>query len=310
MKQVKQEIAKILLGKEDVIEKVLMAFLAKGHILLEDIPGVGKTTLAVGIQKSMDLSYRRIQFTPDVLPSDIVGYYMYKKQEDAFVYQPGAILCNLFLADEINRTSSRTQSALLEVMEEGQISVEGTTHPLPDPFCVIATQNPFGSAGTQRLPDSQLDRFMICISLGYPDKNAEKQMLLQKLNPALEEIHKVLSKDQLLKIQQEVANVYVSEPILNYIIKLVDLTRHHEQIAQGASPRASIALMKMGQASAYMEGRDFVLPADIQKVWYEVLHHRIVLKHESNLNKETARDILTQILSQIEDPSIQVKHNA
>lgn len=310
MKQVKQEIAKILLGKDDVIEKVLMAFLAKGHILLEDIPGVGKTTLAVGIQKSMDLSYRRIQFTPDVLPSDIVGYYMYKKQEDAFVYQPGAILCNLFLADEINRTSSRTQSALLEVMEEGQISVEGTTHPLPDPFCVIATQNPFGSAGTQRLPDSQLDRFMICISLGYPDKNAEKQMLLQKLNPALEEIHKVLSKDQLLKIQQEVANVYVSEPILNYIIKLVDLTRHHEQIAQGGSPRASIALMKMGQASAYMEGRDFVLPADIQKVWYEVMHHRIVLKHESNLNKETARDILTQILSQIEDPSIQVKHNA
>lgn len=310
MKQVKQEIAKILLGKDDVIEKVLMAFLAKGHILLEDIPGVGKTTLAVGIQKSMDLSYRRIQFTPDVLPSDIVGYYMYKKQEDAFVYQPGAILCNLFLADEINRTSSRTQSALLEVMEEGQISVEGTTHSLPDPFCVIATQNPFGSAGTQRLPDSQLDRFMICISLGYPDKNAEKQMLLQKLNPALEEIHKVLSKDQLLKIQQEVANVYVSEPILNYIIKLVDFTRHHEQIAQGGSPRASIALMKMGQASAYMEGRDFVLPADIQKVWYEVMHHRIVLKHESNLNKETARDILTQILSQIEDPSIQVKHNA
>lgn len=305
LQTVKNELGKALLGKEAVIEKILMAILAKGHILLEDIPGVGKTTLAVGLQKTMNLSCNRMQFTPDVLPSDISGFYMYQKQEERFVYQKGAILCNLFLADEINRTSTRTQAALLEIMEEGQVSVEGHTIPLPNPFCVIATQNAYGSAGTQKLPDSQMDRFMICTSIGYPDQQTEIQILSSKLHPVDYAIQQVLDLQELLSMQQQVEQVFVSEEIKKYIVSLVQATRQHPDLSQGGSPRASINLMKMGQACAYLNQRDFVLPKDIQYVWHDVMRHR-VFSHASTPKSNLIEEVLEEILTTVEDPSIQV----
>ena len=262
--QLVQEIQKVIVGKEEVIQKVLMAILAKGHLLLEDIPGVGKTTLALAISKTLGLDYKRIQFTPDVIPSDVVGYTVYDKKTGEFVYKPGAVMCNLLLADEINRTSSKTQAALLEVMEEGNVTVDGHTYQVPKPFVVISTQNPFGSAGTQLLPQSQLDRFMVKLEMGYPDFESQVNILKdrQETQP-LDTIRAVIGRADLEEMQMEVSRVKVKDEILRYITRLAEATRNHDYIQLGVSPRGAYAVNNMAKASAYMAGRGYVTPEDV-----------------------------------------------
>ena len=276
--QLVQEIQKVIVGKEEVIQKVLMAILAKGHILLEDIPGVGKTTLALAISKTLGLDYKRIQFTPDVIPSDVVGYTVYDKKSGEFVYKPGAVMCNLLLADEINRTSSKTQAALLEVMEEGNVTVDGNTYEVPKPFVVISTQNPFGSAGTQLLPQSQLDRFMVKLEMGYPDFESQVNILKdrQEIQP-LDTIKAVINKADLEEMQMEVSRVKVKDEILRYITRLAEATRSHEYIQLGVSPRGAYAVNNMAKASAYIAGRGDVTPEDVIGIFPSVSSHRVIL---------------------------------
>jgi len=264
-------------GKDGVIDMVICAILAKGHILLEDIPGVGKTTLVTALAKTMSLSYKRIQFTPDVLPSDLSGFTMYDKATGEFSFREGAVFTNLFLADEINRTSPKTQSALLEVMEEQNVTVDGVTHKLPVPFFVIATQNPIGASGTQKLPESQLDRFMIRLTMGYPDHNSAIDILRGDSHEIVEELRPCLEKNDILYLQEQVAAVQVSEPILNYIVQLTEVTRDNDMYSLGLSPRASIALLKMSRARAFVSGRDYVVPEDVKAVYYSIANHRVVL---------------------------------
>ena len=271
------EVRKAILGKDAVVCKVLMAILARGHILLEDIPGVGKTTMALAFSKALSLKYNRVQFTPDVMPSDITGFSIYNKATGAMEYQPGAVLCNLFLADELNRATSRTQSALLEAMEEGQVTVDGVSHPVPQPFLVIATQNPAGASGTQPLPDSQMDRFMIRLSMGYPAPADEFAMVRRKQgNNPLDQVRQVLDLNSLAALRAQADQVFVSDPVLDYIIRLVNATRSHPMIVQGASPRASLALTAMAKAAALVFGRDFVNPEDVSMVFDDVVTHRLI----------------------------------
>ena len=250
MQRVKAEIKRAVKGKDQVIEKVLAAMLAGGHILLEDIPGVGKTTLAMAIAKSMSLQYKRVQFTPDVLPSDIVGFSMYNQDSKTFEYQQGAVCCNLFLADEINRTSPKTQSALLEVMEEGNVTVDGVTRQLPDPFVVIATENPLGSSGTQMLPESQLDRFMVCLSMGYPNHEAAVNILKDNAHKPISTLQNVLTVEEFVELRKRTNDMYVHDSIYEYIVTLVEGTRTNPLFSMGASPRGSIALLRMAKAMA------------------------------------------------------------
>ncbi len=275
--KIKNSIKLVIHGKDEVIDMVLCAILAKGHILLEDIPGVGKTTLVTALAKTMSLDYKRIQFTPDVLPSDLNGFTMYDKNTGAFVFREGAVFTNLFLADEINRTSPKTQSALLEVMEEQNVTVDGVTYKLPNPFFVIATQNPVGASGTQKLPESQLDRFMIRLTMGYPDHNSAIDILRGDSHEIVGELKPVISKEEMLAIQEQVASVTVSEPILNYIVQLTEITRNNDMYSLGLSPRASIALMKMARAKAYIDDRDYVVPEDVKAVYFSIANHRVVL---------------------------------
>lgn len=279
LRQMLIEIRKAVSGKDMIIFKVLLAILAGGHVLLEDIPGVGKTTLALAISKTLSLTSRRIQFTPDVLPTDVTGFSLYHKSTDTFTFKKGAAFCNLLLADEINRTSSKTQSALLELMEEGAVTIDGVTHPLPSPHIVIATQNPITCVGTQRLPESQLDRFLMKLSLGYPDKNDEIALLQarQGHNP-LDDVKTVASAADLLRMRREVDGVYVSGPIYRYIVELTSVTRNYPQIRLGISPRGSLALMQTAKALAYARGRDYVLPDDVQFVCGDVFSHRLLLR--------------------------------
>jgi MoxR-like ATPase len=299
------EIKKAVIGKDEVIEKIVMTLLARGHVLLEDIPGVGKTNLALALSKSVQLDYHRIQLTTDVMPSDIVGFTMYNPQKNIFEYKPGIALCHLLLADEINRTSSKTQAALLELMEEGRMTVDGTTYELPQPFFVIATQNPFGSAGTQLLPDSQLDRFMTRLSLGYPSVNDEVAIMKtrQIINP-LESVQAILSPEDILKFQKEIDQIFISDEIYYYIAALIDATRHHELIAQGASPRGSLALMKLSKANAFMHGRDYVIPDDVKAVAIMTLAHRLILNYDAKIKETSAEAIITDILERIPTPGI------
>ena len=275
--KIKNSIKLVIHGKDEVIDMVLCAILAKGHILLEDIPGVGKTTLVTALAKTMSLDYKRIQFTPDVLPSDLNGFTMYDKNTGAFVFREGAVFTNLFLADEINRTSPKTQSALLEVMEEQNVTVDGVTYKLPNPFFVIATQNPVGASGTQKLPESQLDRFMIRLTMGYPDHNSAIDILRGDSHEIVGELKPVIAKEEMLAIQEQVASVTVSEPILNYIVQLTEITRNNDLYSLGLSPRASIALMKMARAKAYIDDRDYVVPEDVKAVYFSIANHRVVL---------------------------------
>lgn len=283
-----KEIATVIKGKNTTITKVLCAILAGGHILLDDIPGVGKTTLAMSISRTMSLNYARIQFTPDVLPSDITGFSMFNSQTKEFEFQKGAVFCNLFLADEINRTSARTQSALLEVMEEGRVTVDGTTYPIANPFIVIATQNPVGSVGTQRLPDSQLDRFMICLSIGYPDHTSAIEILKGNTGEQIAKMQSIVTKEELIAMQKQVKKVFVHDSVFDYIVNLTEATRDPSLFNLGLSPRGSIALLNMAKASAFIHQQDFLAPEDIGDVFLDVAAHRVIVNPNAKINKKDA----------------------
>ncbi len=306
--EVIKEVKKVVKGKDSVIHSVVMAFLAKGHVLMEDIPGVGKTTLALAIAKAMDLKQNRMQFTTDVLPSDVVGFSMFNAKTQEFEYKEGAVMCNLFLADEINRTSSKTQSALLEAMEEGQTTVDGVTRNIPKPFTVIATQNPVGSAGTQMLPESQLDRFMIKLSMGYPDAASEVSILLGKSgdNP-LNDVEKVLDAETIIEMQNEVEQVHVDRVIYEYIVMLCSITRKHPMIELGVSPRGTVALANMSKAHAYLYGRNYVTPEDVQAVFPDVVKHRLVLSPKAKVAKISVDKVVKTVLDTVPVPRPVVK---
>ena len=303
--QIMGEVRKAVVGKDRVLLWSLATILARGHILLEDIPGVGKTTLALAFSRALGLTYGRVQFTPDVLPSDVTGYSVYNKETGAMTYQPGAVLCNLFLADELNRATSRTQSALLEAMEEGQVTVDGQTHPIPQPLTVIATQNPVGAAGTQLLPDSQMDRFTIRLSMGYPSPKDERDMILrrQEGNPLLQ-IRPVLSLGQLTELQDQAAGVYIQAELVDYVVRLAGATRSHPAILRGASPRATLSVTAMAKSIAFLNGRDYVIPSDIQTVFCETVAHRLLLEPSAEARGRTARDILEEILKAAAAPKV------
>lgn len=297
------EIEKVIVGKRSVIERVLMAILSGGHVLLDDVPGVGKTTLALSFSKVLGMDYHRIQFTPDVVPSDIVGFSVYNRETGGFEYKPGAVMTNLLLADEINRTSSKTQSALLEVMEEGQVTVDGVTHALPKPFTVIATQNPVGSAGTQLLPQAQLDRFLIRLQMGYPDFASQVNILRdrQTENP-LDRAEKIVSNEEILQMQEEVRGLHIEDRILEYITALAMATREHELVRLGVSPRGAFAAAKMAKAHAFLSGRDYVTPEDVQAIFVDVCAHRLLLNPKARIADMTEADILKEILKKTKTP--------
>ena len=301
--QIMNQVRKVVVGKDNVLLWVLAAILAKGHILLEDVPGVGKTTMALAYSKVLNLEYSRVQFTPDVLPSDVTGYSIPDQRTGEMVYQKGAVICNLFLADELNRATSRTQSALLEAMEEGQVTVDGISHPLPKPFVVIATQNPTGAAGTQLLPDSQMDRFTVRLSLGYPSPKDEIAMVLnrQEGNP-LHKLSALMTRDNLVAMQNEVENTYIKDSVVKYVVDLIVATRNNEDILRGASPRATLAVTSMAKAVAQLRGRDYVLPSDVREVFTWTIAHRLILSSKAEGQGKTAEQILTEIISQVPAP--------
>ena len=299
-----REVRKAVVGKDAVLAQVLLAILARGHILLEDIPGVGKTTMALAFSKALSLKYNRVQFTPDVMPSDITGFSMLNKATGKMEYQPGAVLCNLFLADELNRATSRTQSALLEAMEEGQVTVDGVSHPVPQPFVVIATQNPAGASGTQPLPDSQLDRFMVRLSMGYPAPEEEMELLRRKQqgnNPLLQ-VERAATLEELEEMRRAVDQVHIGEKVAQYIVTLIATTRRHPLILQGASPRATLALAAMGRAAAFVQGRDFVIPEDISAVFRDTVAHRLILS--PRVESEGLPHPLEAVLQAVKAPEI------
>lgn len=302
LRRIQDEVNKIIKGKENVVEMVLASILAGGHILMEDIPGVGKTTLATTFARVLSLEYHRVQFTPDVLSSDLLGFSMYNNQTKEFDFREGSVFCNLFLADEINRTSPKTQSALLEVMEERQASVEGETRYLPDPFTVIATQNPTGSSGTQMLPESQMDRFMICLSMGYPSHEDAVSLLKGEVWHQAGMLRKVISLEELQELRQTAEKVYVHDDIYDYVVTLVERTRTHELFSSGASPRACIALLRMSRAMALLKGRDFVTPQDVQHVLPEVVGHRVKLSSRARAEGIRVRECLNMLLREVKPP--------
>lgn len=304
MQAILDEVQKVILGKQEVVEKVLMAVLADGHVLLDDVPGVGKTTLAVALSKALGLSYQRIQFTPDVLPSDIVGFSIYDKATGDFKYMPGAVnRANLLLADEINRTSSKTQSALLEAMEEHQVTVDGNVYPLKKPFLVIATENHVGAAGTQLLPHAQLDRFLVRLTIGYPSFEAQMDMLRDRAfaNP-MEDVHQAASVRDVMQMQQETAAVTMKDEILAYITRLSAASREHPMVELGVSPRGALAVSRMARACAYLKGRDYVIPEDVRAVFTDVCAHRILLSQKAKAGHLTAQAVLEQILDEVNEP--------
>lgn len=303
LKAVQTEVNSVIKGKEEVVRKVLAAIIGGGHILMEDIPGVGKTTLATTFARVLSLDYKRVQFTPDVLPSDLLGFSMYNGATREFEYHAGAVFCNLFLADEINRTSPKTQSALLEVMEERQATVEGQTRRLPEPFIVIATQNPIGSSGTQMLPESQLDRFMIRLSMGYPSHQDAVAILKDEVWKRTERLEPVLTLEELAGIQKSAQEVFVHDAIYEYIVELVEHTRMNQELfAMGASPRAAIAMLCMARAVAVLEGRDFVTPKDVQDVTADVLGHRVKMSTRARAEGMTAAECFAGLFKEVRSP--------
>ncbi len=296
------EVNKVVKGKADVVKKVLAAVIAGGHILMEDIPGVGKTTLATTFAKSMSLDYKRVQFTPDVLPSDILGFSMYNASTKEFEYKEGAVFCNLFLADEINRTSPKTQSALLEVMEEGTATVDGVTRALPDPFIVIATENPYGSSGTQMLPESQLDRFMVCLSMGYPAHEDAVLILKGNASKPLNSVNGIITVEELRELRAKTNEMYVHDQIYEYIVNLVEMTRTMDIFSMGASPRGTIALLRMAKAMAVIEGRDYVIAEDVQLVAKDTLGHRVKLSARAKAQGITMDKAIRILLGQVGAP--------
>ncbi len=298
------EIKKVIKGKDDIIEQVMLAILSNGHVLLEDIPGVGKTTLAMAVSRVMGLKYKRMQFTPDVMPRDVTGFSMFNSKTNEFEFRPGGVMCNLFLADEINRTSPKTQSALLEVMEEGKVTVDGITHELPMPFVVIATQNPFGSSGTQKLPQSQMDRFLMCISMGYPDSQNEIAILKGSRKNKMDVLEEKLNAPILLKIQQAVEEQYVDESIYDYIVEIANRTRESENFSMGISPRGSIAMLKVAKAKAFLSRRSYVIPQDVIDIHGIVCAHRIELSPQAAANGLTPKTALKAIIDATPMPKV------
>lgn len=299
------EVKKAVIGKDAIIIKVLLAILCKGHILIEDIPGVGKTTLALAFSKALSLEHNRMQFTPDVLPSDVTGFSVYNKADNTFEFRPGVAFCNLFLADEINRTSSKTQSALLELMEEKSITVDGNTYKLPDPYTVIATQNPIGSAGTHNLPDSQLDRFMLKLSMGYPDFQGEIAILKSKFNASpLDTVKPVADASSILELQEYISNVYVDDKVYNYMVSLAAATRNHPMLKLGVSPRGTLALMQISKGIAAAYGRDYVIPDDVIYICGDVFEHRIILSSKAKLADVTPSGIIAEIIRNVAAPGV------
>ena len=293
LERIQREVNQVIRGKENVVERVLAAIISGGHILMEDIPGVGKTTLATTFAKALSMNYKRVQFTPDVLPSDILGFSMYDAGSRQFVYRPGAVFCNLFLADEINRTSPKTQSALLEVMEENHATVDGVTRPLPNPFVVIATENPL---------ESQLDRFMICVSMGYPEHQDAVAILKGESADLLSKVQPVLSAEELCALRSTSETIFVHDSIYDYIVDLVEETRKNDLFEMGASPRATIALLRISRAMAMIAGRDFVTAADVQKVLRDVLGHRVRLSARTRAERITVDQAMEQLVQTVKAP--------
>lgn len=301
--QIQAEVNKVVLGKGDIVRKVLLAILAQGHVLLEDVPGVGKTTLAKAFSKTLGLDSKRVQFTSDTLPSDIIGFSVFDKADGKLKYQSGAIMTNLLLADEINRTSSKTQSALLEAMEEGHVTVDGVTHDLPAPFVVLATQNPIGSAGTQNLPNSQLDRFLMKLSMGYPDVGSQVRILKERSQQEpLEQVEPVMRREELIAAISRVRQVHVDDQIYDYIARLAEVTRTHPLLKLGISPRGALALCRTAKARAFAEGRDFVVPEDVTQMAEYVFAHRLMLSSKARLNEYTPEAIVAEVLAQTQPP--------
>lgn len=300
--QVIREVKKVINGKDEVIQNVWMTFLAGGHVLVEDHPGVGKTTLAMAFSRVLGFDSKRIQFTPDVVASDVIGFTMFDKQTNQFVFKEGAVMCNLLLGDEINRTSTRTQAALLEAMQEGNVTVDGITYPLPKPFHVIATQNPYGTIGTQPLPLAQLDRFMTKLSIGYP--NFEDQVALLRNRQGSDPfatLQQIISKEDMLQLQREVQELFIHDEILRYVTALTEATRNHPAVLQGVSPRGALAVCKMAKAHAVIQNRDFVIPEDVMAIWVPTCQHRIVINSlPGNENDEI--QLLNSIMQSVATP--------
>lgn len=303
--EILQEIEKVVVGKNENVEKIMMAVLAGGHVLMEDVPGTGKTTTAMTFAKVLGMDTRRVQFTSDTVPSDIIGYSVYDKDSGSFQFKPGAVMTNLLLADEINRTSSKTQSALLEAMEEMRVTVDGQTYPLPRPFVVLATQNPVGSAGTQLLPSAQMDRFMIKMSMGYPDFESQISILRDRHteNP-LNRIRPVVDLQELQGLIREANQVDVEESIYEYVTKLTQATREHPMIQLGVSPRGALAVCRMAKAYAFVHGRDYVIPEDVAAIFPDVCCHRLVLATKARMMEERPETLVQDILEAVRMPVI------
>ena len=290
-------------GKKEIVEHVLQCFLAGGHVLLEDVPGVGKTTLARTFAKSLGLSFGRIQFTPDTMPSDVTGLSVYNMKTGEFSYREGAVMKNILLADELNRTSPKTQAALLEAMAEAQVTVDGTVYPLPSPFMVIATQNPVSFTGTFPLPEAQLDRFMMRLTVGYPDREAEQGLVRAHMEGKYEEeIRPVLNREDVIELRRKTMQVQIADPVIAYAQEIVAKTREGNGFALGASPRSLIQLLMAARAKAFLEGRDFVKPDDIKQLVSPVLSHRLMLTSEMKLQKKTAEDLLGLLMLKVSVP--------
>lgn len=303
IEKILNEVKKVIVGKDEVLEKILMAFISQGHVLIDDVPGTGKTTAALAFSRTLGLDYSRIQFTPDVLPSDIVGFSVYDKATGRFVYHQGAVMTNLLLADEINRTSSKTQSALLEVMEERQATVDGKTYKLPEPFIVIATQNPVGAAGTQLLPHAQLDRFMVKLKMGYPNHQSQVDILRDRQSDdPLSKVKQSATAEDIMAMQRNVRRVQMADALLDYVTTLAEESRSHPLVTLGVSPRGALAVCRMAKAKALIQGRDYVIPSDVENVFVDVCAHRIILSAKAKINDTGAQDVLNEVLSSVKRP--------
>ena len=297
------EVEKVIVGKRPEIVQLFTALLSGSHVLIEDVPGTGKTTLAAAMAKVTGLSFNRAQFTPDVMASDITGFNIYNRQKEQFEFRQGLVMCNLLLADEVNRASPKTQSALLEAMEEGRVTVDGVTYDIPDPFMVIATQNPTGYVGTYPLPEAQLDRFALELSMGYPSADEEVNILMARrgVNP-LDSVESKLSVEEVRELRRFVAGIRIDEQLYRYIVTLITATRKSSKLALGASPRASVALMRLAQAYAFIRGRDYVLPDDIGSLFRTAVAHRLMLRQEAKLANQSTDDVLNEILRTTDVP--------
>ena len=300
----KENVRRVIVGKDEAIELTLIALLCKGHVLIEDVPGVGKTTLAAALSRSLDCSFNRIQFTPDVTPSDVTGFTMYNAKTGEMEFRPGVVMTQILLADEINRTSPKTQSSLLEVMEEGQVTVDGVTHALPRPFMVLATQNPIDFVGTYPLPEAQMDRFFLRVSIGYPSIEEEMDVLDRFSGPQspLKRLQPVCGAQEIIALQELVGTIYCSREVRSYVATIVAATREHPALQLGASPRGAIALVRAAQACAVLAGRGYILPDDVRRMAHSVLSHRLILTPESRMKGISAQAILSQLIDTLPVP--------